>query len=205
MKHETHNMKHRIRSMRLIRIFSGMFQVSSFKFQEKGFTLIEMIVYIAIVSIIGGVLISFLANSFKSYNKAQAMQQVFNNTDGSLRTITNEIKYARSLYTPTSVFDNDNGQLSLETALNAPADENTAFVDFYLDNGRIYEKREGSSTEPLTSEKVFVSALRFTSVAVSGKNSVSVKITSRINTASTQPGDQAQLTLNSTASLRGSY
>ena len=172
---------------------------------QKGFTLIEMIVYIAIVGVIGGILISFLADSFKSYNKVQAMQQVFNNTDGSLRIITDEIKYAKSLYTPTSVFDNDSGQLSLETALNAPVGENTAFVDYYLDNGRIYEKRDGTSTEPLTSERVFISALRFSSVAVSGKNSVSVKITGRINTASTRPEDQASLTLNSTAALRGAY
>ena len=170
-----------------------------------GFTIIEMVFYTAIVGMIGAVLTLFLFNSLKAYNKTQAIQHVFNNVNGSLRTITDEIKYARSIYTPTTVLNSDSGQLSLETAFNAPAGEPTTFVDFYLDNGRIYEKREGPSTVALTSERVFVTALRFSSVSNNGKISATVQITGRINTTSTKPEDQAQLTLSTSAALRGAY
>src|SRR3989338_2609617 len=82
-----------------------------------GFTIIEMVFYTAIVGIIGAVLTLFLLNSLKAYNKTQAIQHVFNNVNGGLRTITDEIRYARGIYTPTSVLNSDSGQLSLETAL----------------------------------------------------------------------------------------
>src|SRR3989338_4832738 len=199
MKHET--CKLRNKKPCIIK----MFQVSSFKFQERGFTIIEMVFYTAIVGIIGTVLMLFLFNSLKAYNKTQAVQHVFNNVNGSLRTITDEIKYARGIYTPTSVLNNDSGQLSLETALNAPTGETATFVDFYLDNGRIYEKREGSLAVALTSERVFITALRFSSLSNSGKISATAQITGRINTTSTKPEDQANLTLTSSASLRGAY
>ena len=172
---------------------------------SRGFTIIEMVFYTAIVGMIGAVLTLFLFNSLKAYNKTQAIQHVFNNVNGSLRTITDEIKYARSIYTPTTVLNSDSGQLSLETALNTPAGEPTTFVDFYLDNGRIYEKREGLSAVPLTSERIFITALRFSSVSNNGKISATVQITGRINTTSTKPEDQAQLTLSSSAALRGAY
>src|SRR3972149_461800 len=172
---------------------------------EGGVTLIEMVFYTAIVGIIGSVLTLFLLNSLKAYNKTQAIQHVFNNVNGSLRTITDEIKYARSIYTPTTVLNSDSGQLSLETALNTPAGEPTTFVDFYLDNGRIYEKREGSPAVALTSERIFITALRFSSVSNNGKISATVQITGRINTTSTKPEDQAQLTLSTSAALRGAY
>ena len=199
MKHETCNLRNKKPCI------IKMFQVSSFKFQERGFTIIEMVFYTAIVGIIGSVLTLFLLNSLKAYNKTQAIQHVFNNVNGSLRTITDEIKYARGIYTPTSVLNSDSGQLSLETALNAPAGELTTFVDFYLDNGRIYEKREGLPAVALTSERVFITALRFSSLSNSGKISATTQISGRINTASTKPEDQAQLTLSSSAALRGAY
>ena len=199
MKHKTCNLRNKKPCI------IKMFQVSSFKFQERGFTIIEMVFYTAIVGIIGSVLTLFLLNSLKAYNKTQAIQHVFNNVNGSLRTITDEIKYARSIYTPTTILNSDSGQLSLETALNAPVGEPTTFADFYLDNGRIYEKREGSAAVALTSERVFITALRFSSVSNNGKVSAIAQITGRINTASTKPEDQAQLTLSSSAALRGAY
>src|SRR3989304_9141770 len=103
---------------------------------SRGFTIIEMVFYTAIVGMIGAVLTLFLFNSVQAYNKTQAIQHAFNNVNGSLRTITDEIKYARSIYTPTTVLNSDSGQLSLETALNAPAGEPTTFPDFYLDDER---------------------------------------------------------------------
>src|SRR3990167_2577112 len=136
-----------------------MLQATSYKLQaNNGFTIIEMVFYTAIVGMIGAVLTLFLLNSLKAYNKTQAIQHVFNNVNGSLKTITDEIRYARSIYTPTSVLDSDSGQLSLETALNPPAGETATFVYFYLENGRIYEKGEGAPAVPRASERVFITA-----------------------------------------------
>lgn len=173
---------------------------------EEGFTLVEMLVYIAIVSIVAGVLTTILISNLQVYDKSQARQNVLNNAYDALRIISEEIKYAKSIYTLTSVLANDAGQLSLETTLNPPAGEAVGYVDYYMDNGRIYEKREGLSALPLTSERVFVERLRFErNVATTTKDSISTTIQARINTQSTAVEDQARVTLTSTASLRGAY
>jgi len=187
--------------MRLLNIF-----ISNGNAWQRGFTLIEMVIYTALLGVIGVVLVSFLISNLQAYNKIEARQQVFNNLNASLKLITDEIKFAQSIYTPTSVFDSDAGQLSLETASNVPTGETTTYVDYYLDNGRIYEKQEGTSASPLTSEQVRVTALRFTDEAVAAStDSVMVTLTGEINTQSTAPSDQASMTLSSGGSLRGGY
>ena len=172
----------------------------------RGFTLVEMLVYIAIVSIVAGVLTSVLLSNMRAYDKSQARQQVLNNVHDVIRVITEETKYAKSVYTPTTVLASNTGQLSLETTLNPPSGEAVAYVDYYLDSGRIYEKREGQSALPLTSERVFVERVRFERNTVTAtQDSVSVAVEARINTASTDPADQARVTLTSAASFRGAY
>lgn len=173
---------------------------------SKGFTIIEMLIYVALAGAVVAVITSLLMDNIKAYDKSVARQNVFQNTNGALRTITDEIRYATSVYTPTSVFDDDAGQLSVETELNVPAGENAAFVDYYIDNGRVYEKRDGQSETPLTSERVFVEQLRFTKLsAAAGRDSIVVTMQARINTQSTDPKDQARVAINSSATLRGTY
>jgi len=198
MERKTYNSKPEASSFKL--------QVSSFKFHEKGFTIIEMLMYVGIAGIVMTVITSSLMDNVKAYDKSVAQQNVFQNVNGALRTITDEIRYAKSVYTPTSVLDDDAGQLSVETVLNAPAGENIAYVDFYVDNGRVYEKRDGQGANPLTSERVFVEQLRFTKLSAgAGRDSVAVNIQARINTQSTNPKDQAHIAVNSSATLRGAY
>lgn len=200
MKHETYNTKHKIHDLR------STFHASRFKFHEKGFTIIEMLIYVGIAGMVMTVITSSLMDNLKAYDKAVARQNVFQNVNGALRTITNEVRYAKSVYTPTSVFDDDAGQLSVETLLNVPVGEDAAYVDFYVDNGRIYEKRDGQGASSLTSERVFVERLRFTKLSAAvGKDSVVVNIQARINTQSTKQEEQARVAVNSAATLRGAY
>lgn len=173
---------------------------------QKGFTIIEMLIYTAVVSIVAGVLTITVASNLKTYGKAEARQNVFVNANDALTLITGEVKYAKSVYTPTSVFNSLNGQLSLETTLNAPAGESAAFVDYYLDGGRIYEKREGQTAISLTSDRVLVTSLLFSKyTATTTKDSIMVQIQARINTASGSSTDNASTTVQSTASIRGAY
>ncbi|OGD34501.1 hypothetical protein A2988_03210 [Candidatus Azambacteria bacterium RIFCSPLOWO2_01_FULL_46_25] len=173
---------------------------------ERGFTIIETLIYASLVSIVAGVLTVSVANNLKAYNKSEARQNVLANANAALKLIMDEVKYAKSIYTPTSVFGSANGQLSLETVQNAPTGENTTYVDYYLDGGRIYEKREGQAALPLTSDRVFTTSLLFTrSVATSTKDSITVEIGAKINTASGLLESQASTTVQSTAALRGAY
>ena len=173
---------------------------------NKGFTIIEILVYAAITAIVTSVIVLFLVSSLNAYNKSQALQNTLNNTNDSLKFIIDEIRYAESVYTLTSVFNSDNGQLSLETLQNSPSGENSGFTDFYLDNGRIYRKREGYAAIPLTSERVFITKLRFSQFGTTGVNdSIIVEVNGTINDPGGKQSNQAVINLKSTAALRGAY
>ena len=204
MERETYNIKRQVQ--KAIKRKSNLFHVSRFTFHEKGFTLIEILVYAAITAIVTSVIVLFLVSSLNAYNKSQALQNTLNNTNDSLKFIIDEIRYAGSVYTLTSVFNSDNGQLSLETLQNAPSGENSGFTDFYLDNGRIYRKREGYAAMPITSERVFITKLRFSQFGTTGVNdSIAVEVNGTINDPGGKQSSQASINLKSTAALRGAY
>lgn len=167
----------------------------------KGFTLLETLIYVALLTIITTFLASFILDLSRSYTKARIKSEVSSQTQRALETITREIKRAKSVYTPTSYFGTGNAkrQLSLETLSNLPVGENSTFVDFYLDNQKIYLKREGQAIESLTSDLIKITSLTFD--LYNAKNIV-IKIQAQFNTASTKPEYQAQISLEGAATLR---
>jgi type II secretory pathway pseudopilin PulG len=170
---------------------------------QKGFTLLEMVVYIGLVVIVAGLVINFALSLITSYGKTQASKEAMNNASFALDTIVNEIRQASKIYSPTSVFaPTDPGQLSLETLLNPPANETSTYVDFYVDNNKLYLKRESQSALALTSDRVKVKNLTFTRLTPpNAPESVKVQITVGYNAPAGSSFD-ISTTLNATASLR---
>jgi len=171
------------------------FRFSLFTRASRGFSVIETLIYVAILGAVVSTAIYFLANTFKTYSKIYAQKEVAVNIQYALDMLTEEIRFSKNIYSPTSAFDQDNGQISVETSQNPPTEEirfskniysptsafdqdngqisvetsqnpptgeTTAFIDFYLDNGRIYMKKEGQDTLPLTSNQVKINKLKFT-------------------------------------------
>lgn len=172
----------------------------------RGFTLIETVFYVSIVTIVTSILLLTVLNNLTAYNKSESQQNMFQNAHDALEMIISEVRYAKSIYAPTSVLDNDAGQLSLETAVDVPAGETTTFVDFYLDNGVIYQKKEGETAAALTSDRVFITRLRFSDLVSGTQHSVAAQISGRINTeAGGGSGSTAIIDISSSAALRGAY
>ena len=138
------------------------FRFSLFTHASRGFSVIETLIYVAILGAVVSTAIYFLANTFKTYSKIYAQKEVAVNIQYALDMLTEEIRFSKNIYSPTSAFDQDNGQISVETSQNPPTGETTTFIDFYLDNGRIYMKKEGQDTLPLTSNQVKINKLKFT-------------------------------------------
>lgn len=173
------------------------------KSRERGFSLIETIVYIGLLAIIVSVSIYFMLNIFSAFNKNFAQKAVLSNSQHALDAITEEIKFAKSIYTPTSVFLNDNGQLSIETVQNPPANESATFTDFYLDNGRIYVKKEGQTEIPLTPNQVKINKLRFAYLNPAGApEGVQIFLESQYNTTSASLKDQTMANFTTSAIIR---
>ncbi len=170
-----------------------------------GFTLIELLIYTVILVIISLVSVSFFIQVVNVTETSRRSREALDNAKGALDTITQEIRHADSVYTPTSVLDNAAGQLSLETLRDVPSDEDSTYVDIYLDSQRLYLKREGVTDQLITSEKVVVTSLKFGLLAdSSAKPAIQVTLTVKyIDAASGQTGSLGNsVTLTSTSTLR---
>lgn len=170
--------------------------------EEKGFTLLESVIYIGLLIITTGLVINFALNLITSYGKIQASKDAMNNAQNVLDAIVREIRNASKVYTPTSAFTpTDLGQLSLETSLNLPEGETSTFADFYVDNNKLYLKKEGQTSLALTSDRVKVKNLVFTHLTSSNTEAVKIQLTVGYN-APTGSSFDISTTLNATAVLR---
>jgi len=165
------------------------------KYKDKGFTLVEILVSLAIFSIILLTLVSsFLAMS-NSILKTKADMEVSENARRVLNEITYEIRSAKSVYTPTTTTN----QLSLETSRYLPSGEDSTFIDFFLCGTAVCLKKESQDSIALTSNSVQVTSLTFSQVSTGGNPSVQVNLTVNYQDSN----NPSSITLTSTASLRG--
>ncbi len=170
------------------------------KLQQKGFTLIEVLIYATLLAVISLVVLLFVNQLLGVNETTRRVRESLDNARRSLETIAQEVRHADSIYTPTSVFGSSPGQLSLATVRDLPDDENLTFVDFYVDQGSLYLKREGQSDQLLTSEKVKVTNLTFTNNSTGGKDAIRISITIEYKDPITGPKNA--VTLTSTSVLR---
>lgn len=170
---------------------------------QRGFTLVEMLVYIVLLAVLGAVLTLAGSHIIKQSAHAQLTAQVLGSARGALEDMGREIRHARGVYTPTSVFDTNPGQLSLATRENVPADEEETYVDFYIDDERLYRKREGEAAELITSERAKITNLVITHLNENnGGSALRIELTAEPAATATEAVAQASVTLVTTISLR---
>ena len=170
---------------------------------KKGFTLIEVLIYIAVLVVIITAVSAFFLWGIRSNSKTRVMRETLDNSTRAMEVLTREIKEAFSIYTETSTFDSNPGQLSLETTKYLPTGESTTYIDFYLCNDQLCLKKESQDPVALTSDKVKVTNLVFSRVITNEIPSVQVNLTVDYNDLTGQPEYQASVNLTSTISLRG--
>jgi type II secretory pathway pseudopilin PulG len=170
---------------------------------EKCFTMVEILVYISVLSIVVITIISFLIWSTQSNTKLRVMREVLDNTKRAMEIMTYEIREAKSIYTPTTIFDTNLGQLSLETKKYLPTEEETSFIDFYLCGTRLCLKKESQNPIPLTSDKVEVKDLIFSQITT-GNNVSAIQINLKIDYKNPNNRSEysASVNVTSAASLR---
>lgn len=172
------------------------------KLFQKSFTLIEILVYIGVLSIIILAIVSFVLWSLRSNTKVKVMREVLDNARRAMEIMTYEIKEAKSIYTPTGIFDSHPGQLSLETSKYLPGGERTSYIDFYLCNNRLCFKKESQDPIVLTTDNVEVSNLVFTKITTGNTPSIQIDLKIDYENPANRPEYRASVNLKSTTSLR---
>jgi type II secretory pathway component PulJ len=131
---------------------------------RRGFTIMEILVYAAVLSVIFLSVYGFLTWAVRSNDRIMAMREAADNTRRVLETLTHEIREADSVYGPTST----STQLSLETKHYLPAGETSSFIDFYLCGetaSAICFKKESQNPVAVTSADVKVNKLEFLQIS----------------------------------------
>lgn len=179
-----------------------MLKCSNVKMTRRGFTLLEVLVYIAILVIVVLVISSFLIWAIRANTRNRVMAETLDNARRAIEIITHEIKETESIYEPTSTFDSHPGQLSLKTKGHLPTGENSTYIDFYICDSYLCLKKESQDPISLTSGRVEVKNLIFTKIISGEIPSVQIDLRVDYKNATGRPEYQASVNLRSVASLR---
>ncbi len=169
-----------------------------FKNKRRGFSLIELVVYAALVAVVGGLVINLMIPMYRAGVEARISRQI--NASGALmmERILRETKDADAILVASSTFGVNPSTLVLSTS-NASTTGGT--MKFAL-SGVVGRLTFGDlSYQALTSAQTKVTDLTFWRVASSTSEGVRVKITI-VDTATSSTRAR---TFYGSAVLRGSY
>jgi len=128
---------------------------------NRGFTLIESIIYVVIIGAVLAAFVNFILAVSASRNKSYAEQEVNANMRTVLSVISHKIKSASGVNIGASTFGAHPGILSLSMASSTL---NPTIISVAVGTGRIQITEGVSPAQYLTSERVSVTNLIFTNL-----------------------------------------
>lgn len=163
-----------------------------------GFTLIEAVIYVALLVILLVVITSTIIGMASSYHSLVVVQNISDSSASVLERMTREIRNAESVDVSGSTFGNSSGVL----VLNSTDDSGGNITrEFFVLNGRIHIKEDGVDMGPLTMDRVEVTNLEFEHLTSAISEAVKVEITLEAGVGENERTEN----FYSTAVLRGSY
>lgn len=163
---------------------------------KKGFTLIEILLYSAIVGTMLVLMVGFLWNIVLGNIKEASYQEVQQNARLALNKITQEIKKSDGLINPLAG-DPPVSSLSLSMATSQL---NPTIFD--IDGGKLRITRGSLGSSYLTSDQTIISNLQFTNLSYSDTpGTIRIEMTIDYSNPNSRTEYQASVNLDSTVSL----
>ncbi len=160
---------------------------------NSGYTLIEMIFYIALFAMLSAVVISSMVTMMKSFKEVGIQREI---TQGGeiMERISREIKQANKINSVVDI----NGDLKLDTK-----DEVGAYklVEFVLTNSNIRLLENNNYTGDLNSPNIKVVALSFSQINTTKGQAIKISLT----ISSKHDSQNRNYDYNNTIVLRGNY
>jgi prepilin-type N-terminal cleavage/methylation domain-containing protein len=166
---------------------------TSMNYKKKGFSLVEMLIYISILTVFTVFVVSSLLSMTKAYKHVKSAKDLNHAALVSMERMTRAIQNASSVNATESSFDTYNGKLSVVSG--------TTTSTFMLTDGVLYGQTNFVTDGPLTLPSVTVNKLQFTSITASSSRAIKVQLG-----ISSGSGDAAiSEEFYSTVLMRGSY
>lgn len=128
---------------------------------KKGFTLIEVIIYVAILGIIVVSFVSFVLAISSVRNKSYVVSEVNSNLRIAMDLISQKIRSAEAVTSPLS------GAVSTSLELDMPNPEPTTV--FALQDGVLHLTEDIITENMITNPEINITELKFTNLGASGK------------------------------------
>lgn len=174
----------------------------SFHTSSDGITVVDMIVYIALLGLLSISIVNFMIQTLNIYERARAEREVLSNARLLMETVLQTVAESQEVYAPTSRFNDNAGQLSLVSSATTTPEHASVFIDFWVDNGRFFVRREGAGEQALSAATVRVSRFRLERI-YQALGREAVRVTLQVDFANTK--FPTHTVLVSTAVLRGNY
>ncbi|MDQ3015009.1 MAG: prepilin-type N-terminal cleavage/methylation domain-containing protein [bacterium] len=125
--------------------------------QNKGFTLFEMIIYIAVIGMMFAVTIHTIVSFTRSYRHLAVLRSLDRSAVTILERMTRDIRNANSVDTGQSVFVSSPGTLAVVQTSGGLS----TTTRYYTQSGQMRLDENGSYVGPLTLNNTLVSSLVF--------------------------------------------
>ena len=126
----------------------------------KGFSLLEMIIYIAILVFMLIIIMNITVSMIYSHRKIKSSRNIESSANVSLERISRETRQADSIDDNLSIFNYSPGKLVL---VGTDAVGNIKTVEFYLSSSTIFMKENGVDQGPISQSEARVTSLVFRS------------------------------------------
>ena len=158
---------------------------------KKGFTLLEMVFYVALFSVISLILVQAIITMVASFRETQITADI-NQTNQVLERVSREIRQAISISTITAT------NLKLNTT---DSSGNAATITFTLAGTNLELRQNAVLIGNLNSTNLNITALTFTQITTSNSSAVKIEMT----VTSNRYGSVRTANFYDTLVLRGSY
>ena len=159
---------------------------------QKGYSLMELLIYVALFSILSVVIVNSLVTVMKTYNAAQAYRRLQSNGELVMERMTREIRSANSITAAT--YDSNSGSISISNSDSSGAVHS---ITMNIANGAVVVTDNGVSGS-LTTAEVIVTKLILRHITSSAGEGVKIELG-----LSTSNGYSASAPFYSTVMLRG--
>ncbi len=165
---------------------------------NKGFSLVEILIYVGIFSIISIAVITSSVVVISSFSKTRDIRNILETGNVVFERMTREIRQSSGVDTSNSVLGSSPGSLQLNSTDESG---NARTVKFIIENGSLNLYQNGALVDNLLGSDVSVSSLIFRRIVTTAGEAVKIEMTVvNTNTQNIIPRN-----FNSTIILRGGY
>lgn len=141
--------------------------------KKSGFTLVEMIIYIAFFAVLSVLAIEAIMIVMKSFYTLRLTQNINQSATTALERMSREVRNAYDIDTAGSTFTTNPGHLTLRTKDSGGA--NTT-VEFYVSNGQVGIKEGGVDKGSLMTKSTTVTNLVFRQITTTNSKAIKIEM-----------------------------